>query len=184
MWGNGNNRPAQNQVQPPAVNQPAQPNQTATAPQPADQFSRARNNADRNQSVATAPSSPTPADNNRSARRAAPVQNPAVAVSPQPAPVQSPQTQTPRNANRNDGSRQNVVVQSPVVAPPANYSAPQPASQPRQQIFNQPRNEVRQNYSQPVVNASPAPQQAMPGAAPAQPSSQWSGGRSQSWGAR
>ena len=73
-----------------------------------------------------------------------------------------------------------AAAQTPLVAPPANYSAPQPSSQPRQQIFNQPRNDAHQNYSQPANNANVAPQPN----APAQPSSKPGGGRTQAWGAR
>jgi hypothetical protein len=131
----------------PAQNQFQQPNQTVTAPQTGQQFSHARN------------------------QTSEPVQNPSANYYLQPATAHWPQPETPRSYGRNSEARQNMAPQTPVVEPPANYSAPQP------------RNDGRQNYSQPAVNA--APQQNAPASGSTQPSSQSGGGHggNQIWGA-
>jgi hypothetical protein len=126
--GNGNNHPAENHFQQPALNQNQTPHQTVTAPQTTPPpFSRARTDFN----------------------------NPAPAISQNPGPAHDATVQTPPadsgQHSRNAETRQNLAAQNPA----ANYSAPQ--SSQHSQILVQPRNAMRQNYSPPAVVAAPQP---------------------------
>ncbi|MDD5139682.1 MAG: hypothetical protein PHY43_05405 [Verrucomicrobiales bacterium] len=185
--GSGNNRPARAEA--PAQNRFPQPTVNQTPQVEHGQMTHApvRTRPERNNLVATAPQRPASSANYHAPAYTAPVQTPPANFNsaPQPAPARWQQPVTPRNYTRNPEARQNMAAQNRVVAPPVNYSAP-PQAQPQPRSYSQPRNEVRQNYSQPAVVAPPQPQRSAPSIASASAQQQQGGGRwgNQNWGPR